>query len=247
MAKLSDNKAAPVTNDGEVLNGYNGKAPAKKGNDFYEIVGRIIDKTVEIVGLVLYVPARILDNFVDHNKPGIKILAACIFMVGIAMSTDSFYQSFGGRPLFPFWETPGSWIGVGWLWVWTRINFWAAVAVALGVMWIESKAIRGKGLGEAKRDYESIKHHTIPEKNANAIDLVEARRKDYKRAGMGERSILGLFVLVVIIADFLSAFVLSRNPWGQPPAIFLGMVLYNFVAMVAGESGYVLWHQTDRK
>lgn len=217
----------------------------KKRNDLYEVVGRIIDMGVKIIGLIIYVPTRILENFVDQNKAGIKILAAALFMTGIAMSSDSFFQAFGGKPLFPFWED--SWIGIGWLWVWTKANFWAAVIVALGVMWIESQAIRGKSLGEAKVAYESIKHHTVPEKNPKSVDLVEAKRRDYKRAGMGERSILGLFILVVFIADILATFVMSRNPWGQPPLVFVAMSLYNFVALVAGEAGYVLWRQTERK
>ncbi|MEG3876681.1 hypothetical protein QT972_04750 [Microcoleus sp. herbarium7] len=220
-------------------------AAPKKKNDFYNIIGHIIDRAVEIIGLVIWIPGRILDNFVDHNKPGVKILAATIFMTGIAMSSDSFFQTFGGKALFPFWED--SWIGIGWLWVWTKVNFWAAVAVALGVMWIESKAIRGKRPEEAKFAYEEIKHHAVPEKNKNAIDLVEARRLDYKRAGMGERSILGLFILVVVIADILATFVMSRNPIGQPPLTFVAIFLYNFVSLVAGEAGYVLWCQTDRK
>jgi len=220
-------------------------AAPKKKNDFYNIIGHIIDRAVEIIGLVIWIPGRILDNFVDHNKPGVKILAATIFMTGIAMSSDSFFQTFGGKALFPFWED--SWIGIGWLWIWTKVNFWAAVAVALGVMWIESKAIRGKKPEEAKSAYEEIKHHAVPEKNKNAIDLVEARRLDYKRAGMGERSILGLFILVVVIADILATFVMSRNPIGQPPLTFVAIFLYNFVSLVAGEAGYVLWCQTDRK
>ncbi|HEY9709394.1 MAG TPA: hypothetical protein V6D48_14415 [Oculatellaceae cyanobacterium] len=217
----------------------------KKNSDFYEIVGRIIDTCVKVVGLIIYAPARILDNFVDHNKAGVKVLAAALFMLGIAMSADSFFQAFGGKPLFPFWER--TWVGIGWLWVWTKINFWSAVVVALAVMWIESKAIRGKKPDQAKADYDSIKHHTVPDKNKSAIDLVEARRLDYKRAGMGERSILGLFILVVVVADILATFVMSRNPWGQPPLTFIAMSLYNFVSLVAGEAGYVLWQETDRK
>lgn len=233
--------ATTTTSDSEPLNG----SKPKERNDFYEIVGRIIDMGVKVIGLIIWVPARILENFVDQNKAGIKVLAAAIFMIGIAMSSDSFFQAFGGKPLFPFWED--TWIGIGWLWVWTKVNFWAAVVVALGVMWIESKAVRGKSLGDAKRDYESIKHHTVPEKNPKSVDLVEARRLDYKRAGMGERSLLGLFILVVVIADILATFMMSRNPWGQPPLTFVAMFLYNFVSLVAGEAGYVLWCQADRK
>jgi|GEM_PF-967329 len=246
MARFSNNpKTTASTSDNGFFSEDADSSKPKEQNDFYDILGKIIDSSVKIVGLIIYIPARILDNFVDHNKAGVKVLAAAIFMVGIAMSSDSFFQAFGGRPLFPFWED--NWIGIGWLLLWTKVNFWAAVIVALAVMWIESKAIRGKKPEQAKLDYEEIKHHTVPEKNKGAIDLVEARRLDYKRAGMGERSILGLFILVVVIADILATFVMSRNPWGQPALTFIGMFLYNFVSLVAGEAGYVLWHQANRK
>jgi hypothetical protein len=230
-----------TVNDSEPVNG----SKPKESNDFYDIIGRIIDMGVKIVGLIVYIPGRILDNFVDHEKAGVKVLAAGLFMTGIAMSSDSFFQAFGGKALFPFWED--TWIGIGWLWVWTKVNFWAAVVTALAVMWIESKAIRGKKPEQAKADYDGVKHHTVPEKSKGSIDLVEARRLDYKRAGMGERSILGMFILVVFAADVLATFVLSRNPWGQPPLIFCAMMLYNFVSLVAGEAGYVLWCQSVRK
>src|SRR4028119_2254391 len=169
----------------------------KERSDFYEIIGKIIDIGVKIVGTPIYIIAKILDNFVRHDGTGIKILGGVLLVGGVVLSSDGFFQAFGGKPLFPFWEK--SWIGIGWLWVWTKVNFWAAVVVSLAVQWIESQAIRGKDLGEAKRDYESIKHHQTPDKNEKAIDLVEVRRKDYKRAGMNERSVLGLFILFVFV------------------------------------------------
>jgi hypothetical protein len=217
----------------------------KEGNDFYDIIGKIIDMGVKIVGVVPYTIARILDNFIDNEKGGIKVLAAFLLVGGVVMSADGFFQAFGGKPLFPWYEQ--SWIGIGWLWVWTKVNFWAAVVVSLAVQWIESQAIRGKDPDKAKSDYDQIKHHTVPEKNKGAIDLVEARRKEYKRAGMSERSVLGLFILFVFIMDFAATFLVGRNPWGQSPTVFLGMFIYNASTMLAGETGFALWRKANGK
>lgn len=244
MGKFSGSDAATTPAVDESMNGNGAKPAAKKSNDLFDIVGRVIDVVVNVVGVIAYVPARILDNFVDQNKPGIRILAGGLFMAGIAMSSDSFFQAFGGKPLFPFWED--SWIGIGWFWIWTKVNFWAAVVVALAVMWIESQAIRGKKPDQAKADYEAVKHHTVPEESKGKIDLVNARRQDYKRAGMGERSILGLFILIVFVADVVATFS-SRPIWGQPPLALTMILLYNLVSIVAGESGYVMWCQANRK
>lgn len=237
MARMSDT----VPNN----NGEAGTDSKKEGNDFYDIVGRIIDMGVRIVGVVPYTIARILDNFIDNEKGGIKVLGAFLLVGGVILSSDGFFQAFGGKPLFPWYES--EWIGIGWLWVWTKVNFWAAVVVSLAVQWIESQAIRGKDPDKAKSDYDSIKHHTVPEKNKGAIDLVEARRQEYKRAGMGERSVLGLFILLVFVMDFAATFLVGRNPWGQPPTVFFGILIYNTCTMLAGETGFALWRKANGK
>lgn len=241
MSKFSGNTTTAASGD-EALN-ENGSKP-KESNDFYDIVGRIIAMGVKVIGVIPYAIATVLDNFIGQDKPGIKVLGGILLIGGVVLSADSFFQMFGGKPLFPFFEAPGAWIGLGWLWVWTKVNFWAAVVVSIAVMWIESYAIRGKDLGEAKRGYESVKHHTVPNKNKDAIDLVEVRRMEYKRAGMKERSVLGLFILFVVLLDISSAFI-SRNPLGQPPLILIGMVVYNACTILAGEVGYALWRRAN--
>ena len=217
----------------------------KERSDFYEIIGKIIDIGVKIVGTPIYIIAKILDNFVRHDGTGIKILGGVLLVGGVVLSSDSFFQSFGGKALFPFWED--TWIGIGWLWVWTKVNFWAAFVVSVAIQWIESQAIRGKDPDEAKASYDQIKHHQTPTKNSQAIDLVEVRRKDYKRAGMGERSVLGLFILFVCILDFAATFIVGRNPWGQPPTEFIGILIYNTCTMLAGETGFALWRKANGK
>lgn len=231
---------AKSSTENEPLSG----SQVSKGNDFYDIVGRIVSMGVKIIGVIPYAIASVLDNFIGQDKPGIKVLGGILLIGGVVMSADAFFQMFGGKPLFPFFEEPNNWIGIAWLWVWTKMNFWAAVVMSIAVMWVESYAIRGKNLDSAKRDYENIKHHTVPEKNKSTVDLVEVRRREYKRAGMNERSVLGLFILFVVLLDICSAFV-SRNPLGQPPIIVLGMIGYNACTILAGEVGYALWRRAN--
>ena len=221
------------------------KGTQKERSDFYEIIGKIIDIGVKIVGTPIYIIAKVLDNFVRHDGTGIKILGGALLVGGVVLSSDGFFQAFGGKPLFPWWEN--SWIGMGWLWVWTKVNFWAAVVVSLAAQWIESQAIRGKDPDEAKNSFDQIKHHQTPAKNTSAIDLVEARRQEYKRAGMGESSVLGLFILFVFILDFAATFITGRNPWGKPPTEFMGILIYNTCTMLAGEVGFVLWRKANGK
>jgi hypothetical protein len=242
MGKFSGNTTAATSGD-EALNG-NGSTP-KESSDFYDIIGKIIDIGVKIVGTPIYIVAKVLDSFVRHDGTGIRILGGVLLVGGVVMSADSFFQAFGGKPLFPFLED--TWIGIGWLWVWTKVNFWAAVVISIAVQWIESQAIRGKDPDKAKADYDQIKYHQTPEKNTKAIDLVEVRRLEYKRSGMGERSILGLFILFVFIMDIAATFFVGRNPWGQPPTEFIGILIYNTCTMLAGEVGFALWRKANGK
>jgi hypothetical protein len=218
--------------------------PKKERADFYEIIGRIIDFVVKVLGVLPYTVGRILENFTDHSKPGIRALAGALFFLGTVLSSDNFYQAFGGTPLFPWFED--RWIGYGWFVVWLTIPFWAAVTISLGVQWVESQAIRGKTPDQAKKDYEEIKNHKTPAPNSLAIDLVELRRLDYKRSGVGEHNLLGVFVIIVFILDFASAFH-ARNPWGQPASLMLGMTLYNVISLIAGEVGLSLWRRAHGK
>lgn len=215
-----------------------------RGNDFHEIIGKIVDVLVKIIATPAVALARFLENFIDISKPGIKALGAALLVIGVILSADTFFQSFGGKALFPFWED--SWIGAGWLYIWTTVPFWCAVTIALGVQWIESYALRGKSPEQAKADYEAVKSHVTPDRNSKAIDLVEARRRDYKRAGMQDRTLLGLVILLVFILDIGSTF--SARPfWGEEPTRLIAIVLYNVLTMMAGETGFTLWLKANGK
>lgn len=226
-------------------NTQNTTSTEPKRSDFYEIIGKIIDTGVQVLGIIPYSIARILENFIDHNQAGIKALAAAGLVVGVTVGADGFFQAFGGKALFPFYED--EWIGPAWLWIWSKANFWAAILVSLGVQWIESQAIRGLTPDEAKTQYEEIKHHTVPDKNKSAIDLVEARRKQYKRAGMNEWTVLGAFILFTFVIDFCATFISGRNPWGLEPTVFVGIVIYNLCTMIAGETSFALWRKANGK
>ena len=215
----------------------------KDGNDFYDVVGKVVDMIVKIVGIVPYAIARLLENFISHERSGIRVLGGALLIIGVSLTSDGVFQAFGGKPLFPWWED--TWIGWGWLIVWAKINFWAAIVVSLAMVWVESWAIRGKSPNHAMEDYNEVAHHTVPAKKDNAIDLVEVRRKQYKRAGMNERSVLGIFIIMVIILDIAATFN-ARTPFGKEPFTFIGISIYNSITLISGEVGFALWRKANK-
>ena len=208
--------------------------------DLYLIFGKIIDVVVKVGGLPFFLIGVILDNFIDRKKPGIKVLGAAILMIGVLLSADGWFQLFGGAALFPWFEE--SWLGWRWFIAIFTFQFWAALIIALAVQWIESNAIRGKSPDEAKKTYESHLEYNLPAKQKNKIDLVNALRWDYKRAGMGERNLLGLGVFLVFLLDFGAIFI-SRNPLGREPIEVLAVTAYNILVLFAGETGFALWRR----
>jgi hypothetical protein len=171
-----------------------------------------------------------------------------LFKVSLSTHTNfnltlPFLCNAGNIALFPFFEE--TWIGWGWLTVWVQPIFWIAILVSLAVQLLESFTLRGKNPDEAKEEYEEVKHHSLPKKNVNVIDLVEHRRQVYKRSGMNTPKLLGVFILAVFLSDIASAFI-SHNPWGQSPHIFVGMVIYNFFFIISSETGYILWKEVNK-
>jgi hypothetical protein len=210
-------------------------------NDLWQAINKIIDTAITVVTVPFYAVGRILENFTDTSKSGIRAIGAILFCIGVLMSADGIYQYFsGGVALFPWFEE--RWIGWGWLTIWLSIPFWCALVVSLGVAMIEAQALRGLTPDQAKEKYEAVKHHETPAANPRAINLVELTRQDYKKSGTKERSIFTI-VAVLVFAFDAGSVIYGRNPFGSDN--FFGILLFDAFTMLAAEAGYVMWKKAN--
>jgi hypothetical protein len=216
----------------------------KSWGDWAEIIARWV---VDLFAIPISFLTAIFAQFLERHGAGAQILGSLAFWIGTLLSTDGIWQTmFQGTPIFPWFES--SWMG------WTGLLalpfnplFWISLAISYLIQVQESKTLRSKPPEEAKKDFEEAQQYTLPQKPKNTIDLARALWGDYKRAGMRERSSGGLIALFFWLFDLVSTFV-GRNPFAfRNPGTILACFAYNIFTMGAGEIGYSIRKQTNKK
>jgi hypothetical protein len=216
----------------------------KSWSDWADIIARWV---VDLFAIPISFITAIFAQFLKRHGAGAKILGSLAFWIGTLFSTDSIWQTlFQGTPIFPWFES--NWMG------WTGLLilpfnplFGISLAISYLIQTQEAKTLRSKPPEEAKKDFENAQQYTLPQKPKNTIDLARALWGDYKRAGMRERSSGGLFALFFWLFDLITTFV-GRWPFRYTnPGMILGCLVYNVFTMVAGEMGYSIRSQSQKK
>ena len=205
------------------------------------LVDRFLDYLFIIPDALMSLVLGILTRFSAPGGQGIRVVAGFLALVGILLSADPFWQLFEQPPLFPWFEPDH----LGW-WrtllvvfrMWPLLIF--CLVLSSGVQWIESWGLRGQDPDTAKLRFQKHKHHKLPRLDPNSIDYVKHLHKKYQTAKMKDVRFRQILVLAVLVIDIASFFV-SRNPFGMAPALALGCLIYNLLAMLAGEVGIRLW------
>ena len=220
---------------------------AKENKPPKRTIGQIIDFGAKIIVLVVGLPIRaaaaIVAQFVSNGGVGRSVVGGVLFLGGSAISADSIWQTvFSQRPLFPWFETNWSWFNVPA----TVLNpfFYLAFLVAVGLQVIEAYALRGKNPDAARRELQDHLDYELEAKPNGKIDLVGELWKDYKTAGMRDRSSAGFISIAIWVFDLVTTFA-ARNPFAfTDPLSILGCILFNLGTMLAGEIGFAVWRLT---
>ncbi len=231
-------------NNGTEQQEDNGFYQHKSWSDWAEIIARWL---VDLFAIPISFVTAIFAQFAEQNGAGAKILGSIAFWIGTLLSADSIWQTmFQGVPFFPWFES--NCIGwTGWLMLPFNLLFWISVAISYLVQVQEGKTLRSKRPAEAKKEFEDAQQYTLPQKPKNTIDVARALWGDYKRAGMRERNSGGLIAAFFWIFDLVSTFI-GRNPFRYTnPGMILGCLAYNIFAMAAGEIGYNIRKEANKK
>lgn len=217
----------------------------KKKKSLGQIIDNIAKWVVLIVGFPIRFMGSIVAQFVGEGGAGKAVVGAALFVLGIAISTDSLWQQLFGQPaLFPWFETNfGGW----WRWILVVLNpwFYLCFVLASGIQVIEGRAVRGKSPDAARRDLEDSMRYELEGKPSGKIDLAGALWNDYKRSGMRHKQVIGFIPLVLFTFDFIMTFS-ARNPFSyQDPGQVFAVILFNVGTMIAGEVGYAIWRSTN--
>ena len=94
----------------------------KRKKSLGQIIDSIAKWTVLIFGFPIRFMGAIVAQFVGEGGAGKAVVGGALFILGIAISTDSLWQQFFGQPaLFPWYEANfGGW----WRWMLVIFNPW---------------------------------------------------------------------------------------------------------------------------
>lgn len=210
-------------------------------------IGQILDTiakyTILILGLPIRLSAAIVAQFVTNGGTGRAVVGGTLFLLGSAISTDSIWQTlFRQRPLFPWFENDWSWFNVP-LAVFNPF-FYFAFLIAVGIQVVEAYSLRGKNPDSARRELEEHMIYDLESKPSGKIDMVGELWKDYKTAGMRDRTSAGLIPLMLWGFDLVTTFA-ARNPFSYTaPLVIVSCILFNVATMLAGEIGFAIWRLT---
>ena len=203
------------------------------------VMALIIHWLIKIVTFPIVAIGHILDQFYGVEAPGKLALGALGFFAGVMVGADNFWQLFGGKSLFPFFEQ--DWIGWGdWVLIWLFPTFWLALGLSALVQVKQGQVIRGKTPEQAKLEYKANVHKLGTPPNGT-IDLTRALWQDYKRSGMRRKASVGVISVGFWAFEGVSAFA-AHWPLAQETAgLVLACSLYCIFTIFAGEIGYALW------
>jgi hypothetical protein len=142
------------------------------------------------------------------QPPGSAILFGLAVLYFIGLSCEGYWQaavsdapSFIVKPFIEDGADPWS--------VFTALfspTFWVASILSTIIQAIQASTLRDISLAQAQREYESVRDYTVPDKRPDAVDLVEFKRRQLKRAGTKSLRVKGFVCLLAYSIDFIVSF-----------------------------------------
>jgi Flp pilus assembly protein TadB len=169
-------------------------------------LGSVASRIFYWLAWLLTLPIRVVMWLTQ--PPGSAILFGLAVLYFIGLSCEGYLQA--ARPDAPsFIVKPFIEDGADPLVVFAALLspvFWVASVLSTVVQAIQATVLRDISLMQAQREYEEVKGYSVPEKRPDAVDLVEFKRRQLKRAGTKSLRVKGFVCLLAYAIDFIIAF-----------------------------------------
>jgi hypothetical protein len=190
---------------------------------------------------------RVLELFITPGSPGIKMVGAGAFVGGVLLGADSYWQLFGGTPIFPFFEDNSLGLfGFGKILITGEVvGLIFCIFMSFLITFLQGKSIRGGSLKTLESEYRVLSQHKVKKPNSSMIDLAKIKAKEIKHAGVNEHRFLGVVATGLWAFEIISTLA-AHNPLDQPsPVGMLGCLMYCGLKICSGEIGYIIWKTTS--
>jgi hypothetical protein len=160
--------------------------------DFDEVLEGLSDS----IAWFLSRPAA-LYKWMTAPHGGQRIILSALTLYWWAVSAEAYWQALGEGQNFihkgtaikhepfvpkPFSPNSGNLQNAGQ--AFADPSFYVTAIISLAILGVQANLQRGKkSIGQAKRDYESVKNFRVGEVHKDAIDIVEVKAKEYKESG----------------------------------------------------------------
>lgn len=181
---------------------------------------------------------------------GVLAVAAAVFISGMLMTTNNYWQALGQTSFLPFYfQDP--WTGIS---VENTISILLSPYFFLALIWglatsiIQGKAVRSGSVPILKAEFEEWAQHTVPpEPTERNLDMAHRKHKKLKKAGTTQDSLLSFLTITFWVVELIVGFY-QNNPFRfADPMLMAGNFIYVLMAALAPECGYAIWCDTQEK
>lgn len=209
-------------------------------NKIFRFLGKLAHWIVWLITIVPLFLAKVVSAF--FGGAGVLAVAAAIFIGGILVNTNSYWQMLGQNSFFP-WYYENPWTGWGsWGNIVISLLFWVAFGISIATSLIQGKAVRGKDVEIAKAQFSEWNQHSVPpEPGEDKLKMAQISWRKLKSSGVSQHRTVSYGALAAWAFEFTVSFA-QNNPFRfSDPTLVLGCIFFVLATGFAPEFGYAMW------
>lgn len=213
----------------------------RNDNKLVRWLGRLAQWLVWLIAIVPLFLGKVISAFIGGS--GVLAVSAFIFLVGVTVNTNSYWQMIGNYSFLP-WYYEDPWTGWGSFGnVVTSLGFLFALTISIGTSVVQGKVIRGKGVEIDKAKFTEWNRHSIPaEPGEDKLRMAKISWRKLKNSGVSQNRTVTYGSIAAWAFEIVVSFA-QNNPFRfSDPMLVLGCFIFIIGTSFAPEFGYAMWN-----
>jgi len=215
----------------------------KTDRGLVKIISTIARYVVWIIAIVPLFISKILASL--FGGVGTLAVSAAMFVFGIMVNTNSYWQAMGFDSFFPwYYESPwtgwNSWGDILQYWL-----FYVALLWSIGTSVIQGRVVRGNRAKVNKAVFEMWNSINLPgQPGEDKLKMAEIAWRQLKNSGVAQNNLVTYGAGAVWVSEFIVSFA-QNNPFRfSDPGLVAGAFLFIFATCAAPEFGFAIFTDT---